>query len=150
MRESAHFQINDIQVVHETFDDEILAINLDTGTYYSMAGLSAQVWRWVIAGSPLGAIGRALSKACGVSPELIAVQLEDFVQKLEQDRLILPSDAPAAEEAPMFSTPHGKVAVALAFDVYTDMQDLLLLDPIHDVDEAGWPLAKSARRTTAE
>ena len=24
---------------------------------------------------------------------------------------------------------------------YTDMQDLLLLDPIHEVDEAGWPHA---------
>jgi hypothetical protein len=22
---------------------------------------------------------------------------------------------------------------------YTDMQDLLLLDPIHDTDETGWP-----------
>ena len=25
---------------------------------------------------------------------------------------------------------------------YTDMQDLLLLDPIHEVDEAGWPSVK--------
>jgi hypothetical protein len=28
-------------------------------------------------------------------------------------------------------------------EVYTDMQDLLLLDPIHEVDEeAGWPSPK--------
>ncbi len=27
---------------------------------------------------------------------------------------------------------------------YTDMQDLLLLDPIHDVDEVGWPVASPA------
>jgi hypothetical protein len=26
--------------------------------------------------------------------------------------------------------------------VYEDMQDLLLLDPIHDVDETGWPARK--------
>lgn len=25
------------------------------------------------------------------------------------------------------------------FHKYTDMEDLLLLDPIHDVDETGWP-----------
>ena len=25
---------------------------------------------------------------------------------------------------------------------YSDMQDLLLLDPIHDVDEKGWPESK--------
>jgi hypothetical protein len=26
-----------------------------------------------------------------------------------------------------------------AISVYKDMQDLFLLDPIHDVNEAGWP-----------
>jgi hypothetical protein len=26
--------------------------------------------------------------------------------------------------------------------IYDDMQDLLLLDPIHDVDESGWPAIK--------
>jgi len=26
---------------------------------------------------------------------------------------------------------------------YTDMQDVLLLDPIHDVDETGWPSSRN-------
>jgi len=26
---------------------------------------------------------------------------------------------------------------------YTDMRDMLLLDPIHDVGESGWPVPKS-------
>ena len=30
--------------------------------------------------------------------------------------------------------------------IYTDMQDLLLLDPIHDVDQAGWPTRKVHER----
>lgn len=150
MRASAHFKINDAQVVHETFDEEVLAINLDTGTYYSMPGLSAQVWRWVVAGVPLEAIGRALNQICDASPVSIAAQLEEFVGKLEQNRLIVPGDAPPVEETPVLSTFQGKVPAALAFDVYTDMQDLLLLDPIHDVEEAGWPLAKPARNTTTK
>jgi hypothetical protein len=25
-------------------------------------------------------------------------------------------------------------------EIYTDLQDLLLLDPIHDVDDRGWPV----------
>jgi hypothetical protein len=28
-------------------------------------------------------------------------------------------------------------------NVYSDMQDLLTLDPIHDVDAAGWPMPKN-------
>ena len=27
---------------------------------------------------------------------------------------------------------------------YTDMEELLLLDPIHDVDQAGWPMPKAS------
>lgn len=27
-------------------------------------------------------------------------------------------------------------------EVFADMQDLLLLDPIHDIDEVGWPVAR--------
>jgi len=26
---------------------------------------------------------------------------------------------------------------------YTDMQDLVLLDPVHEVDERGWPHVQS-------
>ena len=28
------------------------------------------------------------------------------------------------------------------FDEYTDMWDLIKLDPIHEADEVGWPIAK--------
>jgi hypothetical protein len=31
------------------------------------------------------------------------------------------------------------VWVAPTLTVYADMQDLFQLDPIHDVDETGWP-----------
>jgi hypothetical protein len=30
-------------------------------------------------------------------------------------------------------------------DKYDDMRDLLALDPIHEVDSGGWPLAKKDR-----
>jgi hypothetical protein len=28
---------------------------------------------------------------------------------------------------------------ALAYERFTDMEELILLDPVHDVSEAGWP-----------
>jgi hypothetical protein len=30
------------------------------------------------------------------------------------------------------------------FQVYSDLQDILLLDPVHDVDEKGWPIVRDA------
>jgi len=32
---------------------------------------------------------------------------------------------------------------APVLNAYTDMEELLLLDPIHDVDQAGWPMPKA-------
>ena len=32
--------------------------------------------------------------------------------------------------------------VAPALTRYTDVKDLLVLDPVHDVDEMGWPTPK--------
>ena len=43
-----------------------------------------------------------------------------------------PADAPAAKEP--FRAPQIRA--------YTDMQDLLMIDPIHDVDETGWPVRR--------
>jgi hypothetical protein len=66
--------------------------------------------------------------------------LEAFVSLLETHELILPS---AREPAKAPAVPTDKRPFKpLKLEVYTDMQDLLLLDPIHDAEEAGWPLTK--------
>ena len=31
----------------------------------------------------------------------------------------------------------------LAYERFTDMEELILLDPVHDVSEAGWPNASA-------
>ena len=143
MRTNAHFRMNEAQTVQEVFDGDAVAINLNEGTYYSMPGLSAQVWSWLIKGVPLGTIAHTLSDICDGDPETISAQLDDFVAKLEEQGLIVPSDAPPAEEQPAVSQPVRKMPASLVLDVYTELQHLLLLDPIHDVEEVGWPLAKA-------
>jgi hypothetical protein len=50
---------------------------------------------------------------------------------------------PASGQAPV-SAPRASLApwspASLRFERFNDMQDLLILDPIHEVDdEAGWP-----------
>jgi hypothetical protein len=41
-------------VVHETIDGETIAIDLATGTYYSLAGSAAGIWAAVTAGLSRG------------------------------------------------------------------------------------------------
>jgi hypothetical protein len=66
--------------------------------------------------------------------------------QLQQENLIVPVDvAPAVDLTELqqilpASNGHAKPSFnPPLLNKYSDMQELLLLDPIHDVDEAGWP-----------
>lgn len=144
MRENAHFKMNETTTVQELFDGEALAINLDTGTYYSMPGLSAEVWAWLIKSVPVDTIVQMLNEICDGDPATIAAEVDGFVEKLRRHQLILPSEAPAMGIE--FAKSHSATVnrpLLLALDIHTDMQDILLLDPIYEVAELGWPTAKS-------
>jgi hypothetical protein len=49
---------------------------------------------------------------------------------------VTPFDSPAPIGTAEFHAP--------VLQVYSDMQDLLLLDPIHEVDATGWPMPAPA------
>ena len=56
-----------------------------------------------------------------------------------------PSAARPVESAPTSPGLLAQGGHEIVFEVYEDMQDLILSDPIHDVDETvGWPGLKSA------
>ncbi len=143
MMPSLRFRMNDRQVVCETFDDEVLAINLETGTYCSMPGVSAQIWNWLIGGVNVGEITHALTERHDGERAVIENGLRQFVAKMMTEQLVI-ADETSGEGAvipPPASAPKTPF-VEPVVEVYTDMQDLLLLDPIHEVDERGWPVMK--------
>ena len=57
--------------------------------------------------------------------------------------LIAPSDAPPPPDAVKSPSIPRAPFHPPVLNVFSDMQDLLLLDPIHDVDATGWPMPKS-------
>jgi Coenzyme PQQ synthesis protein D (PqqD) len=137
----ARFRLNDKQVVFERFDDEVLAINLETGTYYSLPNVSAQIWNWLLEGADLQAVKEMLVANYDGDADAIESAFTQFVDKLHQDALIVPdetvkSNAPISIAAGMAKKPFTDPVI----EIYTDLQDLLLLDPIHDVDDRGWPV----------
>jgi hypothetical protein len=34
--------------------------------------------------------------------------------------------------------------ISPVIETFSDMQEILLLDPVHDVDKAGWPISKNS------
>ena len=144
MISGARFRVNEKQVVHEVFDGEVLVINLDTGTYYSLLGTASRIWTCLVAGAGTAGMTRALAEVYVGDPSVIEAAVVEFVGKLVEQKLVLIDEALGEEPAIEIAAPAGAKALftAPALDVFTDMQDLLLLDPIHDVEEAGWPVVR--------
>ena len=149
MNSDIRFKINTPKVIHENFDDEVVIINLDTGNYYSFDKIGAGVWDLLEAGASIAeVIQRAVETYQGERTE-IEKTLHVFIEDLQKEQLIIPLDAqasiaakPAAAQASVQSNAEKPVFKAPGMQKFTDMQDLLLLDPIHEVDEKGWPFTK--------
>lgn len=114
------FVIHPKNAISETLDNETIIINIETGSYYSMNQDGTALWR---------AIGE--SKAIPLQNPTISA----FVGTLLSEGLIQETGQ------------HGALAEESAFqapsvDIYTDMQEMILTDPIHDVDATGWPQRK--------
>lgn len=140
---ATHYAVCGPQVIHETIDGEVVIINLATGNYYSLRGTGAYVWEGLVAGTSVPAITEALVTVfdgLDAPPDL-----SPFLDHLEREGLIAHSTDPGAPSAPQPASGPRTAYAAPALEGFTDMQDLILLDPVHEVDEAyGWPRPKSA------
>jgi hypothetical protein len=133
-------------VTHERLDDEVIAINLETGAYYALDGPSADCWTLVAAGAAPDEMVALLDARYDVSPEVVRADVAAFLAQLVEQGLAAETDAPVAAEGDPPALPTGAAAVPYAapsLTRYDDLDDLLLLDPIHEVDDAGWPIARA-------
>ena len=132
------YRLNSPDVIEETVDGEVLIVNTVSGVYYSLNGTGAYVWNALLAGHAPAEVAAAYAEdAADAAPAAVAAALEHFAQQLEDEQLLLPSDVAAG--TPMPPQPAEPFSVP-ALQRFTDMQELLLVDPIHEVDpQVGWP-----------
>ncbi len=139
---SSAYRINAPNVVSEIIDGEAVIVHLGTGVYYSVDQSGAAIWSLIEHGTPLSAVVAAVAAHYGQPTTEVEPGVRAFADELLAEGLIVPSDAPTTA-APVSIEASGAWQPP-TLGRYTDMEDLLLLDPIHDVDEAGWPNAKEA------
>ena len=132
--------INSIDVSSEYFENEVLAINLKTGNYFSLRGTAFVFWKLITEGNSFESTITKICTHFQIEKEKASQLFEDFLNKLIQNELVqktnTTTDSFSNEWLNMFS---NEFSIPL-LECYTDMQDLLLFDPIHDVDtQVGWP-----------
>lgn len=99
--------------IGDTIGDDTILINLTSGAYYSLTPMGGAVWAKVLAGEKT------------FSPDEVSV-----LAALTAEGVFEGDSVPGADPT---------VDASIAFMKYTEMSELLLADPIHEVDEDGWP-----------
>ena len=147
-----YFECNGPGVIFEQFEDETVVINLDSGHYYTLDTVGAIVWQRITDSTSLASVVAELQRSFDGEPAAIAQAVRDFVGLLLGEQLIRPvvGGVPANDSAASVAPPPAPGGAKPAFRApelgkYNDMAEMLLLDPVHDVDGAGWPSAPGAR-----
>lgn len=134
------FVVSRPDVVGSVVDGEVVAINLATGSYYNIAGSGTDVWATVEQVASTDEVIARLAQRYEQTVEEIAGAVTPFMDELLAEGLIRAvgnadpeqrADEPLSEVEGAFSPP--------VLEKFTDMEDLLLVDPVHDVSERGWP-----------
>ena len=139
------FRVNAPQVIHEAIEGEVIIINLETGNYYSLKGSGASIWEVLHNSTAIDLEGvvDALAPRFDTPRAELEAALGRFVDELSAEGLLVGADAADEPDTPRAAiSADGAAKQAFeqpVLEKYTDMQDLVLLDPVHEVDEAGWP-----------
>jgi hypothetical protein len=138
----SQFSMNSPNIVGEKFDEEVVLVNLNSGIYFSLRENAAKIWTLLTMGYSASQIIALYQQYCSEVSDAIAGQISEFIEQLIDHDLLVTSnrdlvevEEPFLQSIGLFTTP--------TLEIFSDMQDILLLDPVHDVDERGWPINKN-------
>jgi hypothetical protein len=133
------YRSNEPRFVDETIGGEALIMDMVRGSYYSCVGASASVWNALKGGATGTEVAEQMA-ALGVERRRVDDDLAVFVAALLADELLVPrGDGVAGEPVLLEELGWPAEYAGLELERYTDLADLILLDPVHDVSEDGWP-----------
>lgn len=129
------------RVSSEIVGGEAMILDLDNGNYYNLSQSGVMVWEMLKEGASLGEIVEGLSACFEGDARLIGGSAEKLLAEFKEDRLITAVPDDAGRRRPEMSVVPKRVPfVEPVFSRFTDLKDLLMIDPIHEVDHGGWPL----------
>jgi len=137
------YAVNAPNVIHENIEGETMVLNLATGRYYGLTGVAADIFTLLTAGLPPEHVAAAVAARYEGSPDAIDEGVRAFVEALREESLVVEAPGGAATgDTSLAPLPERPAFVTPILTPYTDMEQLLLLDPIHEVSESGWPEKK--------
>ena len=137
------FIVNKPRVIAQLLDGEVIIINFNTCFYYSLTRSAADIWIILEKNASLAEIVEGVAKSYEGSRSKIEEAVQKFVAQLEDQGLIIQSDEAVNCGFESVSVNKKGEFTDPLMQKYSDMQEMLLIDPVHEVDDSGWPNVKT-------
>jgi hypothetical protein len=116
-----HYEIHGPDIISEEMDDETVVINLESGCYYSLNAAATKIWEAVLSKKAI--------KASGAFSDVITIMLDE--------KLIRKTDGTAQASGTYEPDMTGDITLPV-IEKHSDIKEMLILDPIHEVEDLGW------------
>lgn len=138
------YRIEHARLVAERFEEETVLVNVESGYYYSLSPSGAEILELLNEGIQADKLAPALfgdSQNC----ERFRSRIAAFVAQLADEGIIVERE-PGSTTGKFSGSPLYPAEAdyeAPVFERFDDVRDLLLIDPVHQVDpDFGWPTKK--------
>lgn len=132
------YRINRSRIVYEVLNSEVIVIDFNTGNYFALIHVAKLIWQFLEKEVSAQQMVQILAGAFRCEPDIISNDLKNFLEELDRNGLIEQVEGPTMGQPPEFNI-DGWEYNHPNLETYTDVQNLLLLNPIHEVAEGGWP-----------
>ncbi len=138
MLDTTRYGVASHDIVAESFDGDIVVLDLASGKYFGFSDSGCAVWEALAAGVAVKELRSPTSAFGGAA-------FDDFVSQLVAHGLLAQREGEAGSEL-SDELREQLINAKEVFEIFVfdDLADLFKADPIHDVEEqAGWPIKKS-------
>jgi hypothetical protein len=138
------YRVNAPRVIFENIDGELILVHMEKGAYYTTDEVGALLWDLIEGRATTAEMVTVLHTEYDVTRADAEAALAAFLERLSGEDLVSLEDPGVERTAPRRAPVNARRPFrAPVLESFRDMQDMLALDPIHDVEAVGWPVPKA-------
>lgn len=127
------YRLNEDKMFYDAEEGQAVIINFTTGMYYTTTSLGSVILERLLNGNDPDEIAKAVKGLPGC-PNDFGTQLNAFIEELGAKEILVVGEAVPGGNEPI---PDGALAdgFELKLEEFSEVQDLILADPVHDLND---------------
>lgn len=135
------YSLNSHKMFYDVADNQAIIIDASTGVYYALGPLASITFDFLARGASPAAVLAALVRIPG-APDDMEIRLNEFAERLLHEEILITA-ADGFSGSVTIDPALAAEGFALEMDAFDDAKDIMLADPVHDIDlDQGWPFLK--------